>query len=227
MNMADQLIEKIVQDAVRAELAKVRRRRLILLSFCVILVPVTIWAAAITKPHTFTSGTPAVASEMNANFDTLYTKVNELDGKVAQTVFAANNNYLSTTATIPNNDSLPQNTQGLQVLTASITPRKTTNLIVVSFNIPLASDGGNHLTAALFKDTDANALAASNVTSSNANYMLQATAEHRFVAGTTSAINFAVRVGPNGGTLYMNGQSVGRRYGGALAATLKITEIEP
>jgi len=225
--MTEQQIEKIVLDTINAEMARIRRRRILAILIVAILVPVTIWAAAIAKPHNFTSGTPAVASEINANFDALFTKVNELDGKVVQNIFVTNNNYLSTAVAIPNNDSIPHNTQGVQVLTGSITPRKTTNLIVVSVIIPVASNGANHLTVALFKDADVNAIAATNVTLSSADYMLQETLEHKLVAGTTGAINFAVRVGPNGGTLYVNGTSVGRRYGGALSAYLKITEFEP
>jgi len=43
----------------------------------------TLFAAPISKPHTFISGTPALSSEMNDDFDTLYTKVNELDARIS------------------------------------------------------------------------------------------------------------------------------------------------
>lgn len=36
-----------------------------------------------TKPHNYASGQPILASEMNENFDTLYTAVNELDERAA------------------------------------------------------------------------------------------------------------------------------------------------
>lgn len=42
---------------------------------------VALWAAPITKPFTFSNGGVVSASEMNQNFDTLYTKVNILDQK--------------------------------------------------------------------------------------------------------------------------------------------------
>jgi len=54
-----------------------------LLISLVVLGTVAIGAASITKPNTFTAGEKASASKMNANFDTLYTKVNELDSKIA------------------------------------------------------------------------------------------------------------------------------------------------
>lgn len=47
--------------------------------FMVLLSFVALWAAPITKPHTFSNGGIVSASEMNANFDALYTKVNALD----------------------------------------------------------------------------------------------------------------------------------------------------
>lgn len=43
-----------------------------------IVVPVSIYALSITKSFTFTAGNPTVASEVNANFDQLFTKVNDL-----------------------------------------------------------------------------------------------------------------------------------------------------
>ena len=39
-------------------------------------------AETITKPHTFTDGTPALASEVNANFDTVYDQVNKVGTEV-------------------------------------------------------------------------------------------------------------------------------------------------
>jgi len=47
--------------------------------FTLYLINLSIEAATITKSHTFVSGTTASASEMNTNFDTLYTQVNLMD----------------------------------------------------------------------------------------------------------------------------------------------------
>ncbi len=43
-----------------------------------IAMPLSLYALSITKTHTFTAGNPAVASEVNTNFDQLFTKVNDL-----------------------------------------------------------------------------------------------------------------------------------------------------
>jgi len=45
---------------------------------CLWAMPI-IHAASITKPNTFVNGTTASAAQVNANFDTLYTKVNLMD----------------------------------------------------------------------------------------------------------------------------------------------------
>lgn len=47
--------------------------------FMTAISSVIAFAATLTKPHTFTSGNVIKASEVNANFDTLYTRVNDLD----------------------------------------------------------------------------------------------------------------------------------------------------
>ncbi len=47
--------------------------------FMLVISFVALWAAPITKPHTFSNGGIVSAGEMNANFDALYTKVNGLD----------------------------------------------------------------------------------------------------------------------------------------------------
>ncbi len=46
------------------------------------LLAATGYADNITKPHTFTDGTPAVAGDVNANFDTVYEQVNKVGGVI-------------------------------------------------------------------------------------------------------------------------------------------------
>ena len=45
-------------------------------------IPFALHAAPITKPNTFTANTVASAAQVNANFDTLYTKVNDNDARL-------------------------------------------------------------------------------------------------------------------------------------------------
>jgi hypothetical protein len=74
-----------MQKIIRA--AKRDKRLVKIVIAGILVVPVILYAANITKPHDFVAGNPTIASEVNANFDTLYTKVNEIDN----TLTAMNN----------------------------------------------------------------------------------------------------------------------------------------
>ncbi|MBL8033901.1 MAG: tail fiber protein [Leptospiraceae bacterium] len=72
-------IETTVSERLDAEIRKRNRKRLLSLAVLALLIPAALWAATIVKQYTFTAGNPAVAAEVNANFDDLFTKVNLLD----------------------------------------------------------------------------------------------------------------------------------------------------
>jgi len=100
-------------------------------------------AETITKPHTFVDGTPAVASEVNANFDTVYNQVNKV-GSIL-TVDAINGRIGIGTES----PSSP-----LEVMTQDILPR----IISTSYHTQLTGDhaGGGVFTGRLFRGTPEN-----------------------------------------------------------------------
>lgn len=131
---------------------------------------------------------------------------------------------------IPLDDTIPQNTEGDEYMTLSITPTSTSNKLKIEVVAFLTSLAANWLIAALFKDSDANALAAF------ANYQTVATAgcpvsfTHYMTAPSTSAITFKVRCGRDasaGSTITFNGQSSARKFGGVMASSITISEIVP
>lgn len=77
--MLEKQIESKVSQAVAAELAKYRRRRLLVWGICLVFMPITIWAASISIPNRFSDGDTLSATKLNDNFDTLKNKVNDLD----------------------------------------------------------------------------------------------------------------------------------------------------
>jgi cytoskeletal protein CcmA (bactofilin family) len=131
------------------------------------------------------------------------------------------------TTTIPADDTIPQNTEGDQYMSLAITPKNTANILVidVTFCGSTSSANGSVLTAALFQDTTANALACNSLvsaltTSLNTNHF-----RYTMSAGTTSSTTFKVRAGSNnGGTTTFNGQSGGRIFGGVWTSSITITE---
>ena len=52
------------------------------ISAIIIITAGITYAQPVTKPHTFVSGNPANAEDVNENFDVVYDKVNQLDSKV-------------------------------------------------------------------------------------------------------------------------------------------------
>jgi len=75
--MTEKQIEEIVAAKVTAEIARIRRKRLIFWAIGFVFVPLTLWAAAIVKPNTFSDGDTLSAAKLNDNFDTIFIKLNE------------------------------------------------------------------------------------------------------------------------------------------------------
>ena len=139
---------------------------------------------------------------------------------------------MTCTTVIPVDDTIPQQTEGDQILTATITPKHATDILVIEFSSVEGTSANCNTTFALFQDATANALAATYsgtssaiLASPNTNIILR----HVMVAGTTSATTFKVRAGPEvgGATTYVNGSldTGTRECGGVAATTLTITEF--
>lgn len=128
---------------------------------------------------------------------------------------------------IPYDDTIPQNTEGTQVLTASITPKSTSSRIRARFQGEVInSAAATNVIAAMFVGAGANAVRSTVVTTPGANLATQIVLEYEFAPGSVSAQSFAVRVGPASATnIRLNGSAAGRLFGGTSAATLVLDEI--
>lgn len=130
------------------------------------------------------------------------------------------------TTAIPYDDSIPQNGEGTQVLTASITPLKTTNRVrarVMGFgagNVSVVT-----MSVALFRNSVADALRASGERATQTDAANPLMLEFEDSPGSTSAQTYNVRVGPDAGTMRLNGTSTARRFGGVAAMTLVLEEF--
>ena len=133
--------------------------------------------------------------------------------------------YSSHTTAIPNDNSIPQNTEGMEIITASITPKATTNRLVIRAFFPLVLANGGNINAAiaLFQDSTANAIAVSSQTI-GANEFISMALTHEMAAGSISATTFKIRIGPDANTLLVNGNASNRLYGGIAAVRLSIEE---
>lgn len=153
-------------------------------------------------------------------------------GAVSQVVFASNSANTVISATIPADSTIPQNTEGTQVLSATITPTSATSILQVEAVVHGSelTNVGDSILAALFRDSGANAVAASFVGGMNGggNYLTSGTAiiRYRVVSGSTAATTFNVRAGNNVGSMTLNATHQNINLGGVIASTLTITEIQ-
>lgn len=176
--------------------------------------------------------TPVIASFVSANHDhsnaagggTL-SSLGLPTGVSVQTVGNVTTAVGTGTTVVPEDDTIPQNTEGDQYLTQAITPKATANRLLIIAKLQVSTSNVNSAVAALFQDTTANALAAAEcyipVGSATANIWLV----HDMAAGTVSATTFKVRIGPAiAGTLTNNGFGGARKFGGISCSSLHIIE---
>lgn len=153
----------------------------------------------------------------------------KISGDVVQIVNTQTGAVATGTTILPVDDTIPQNTEGDQYMTLSITPTSSTNKLKIEVIANLSSSNTDTvMVGALFQDTTANALAAAygaRVGALNARGAINFT--HYMTAGTTSSTTFKFRAGTtSAGTTTFNGAGGGRELGGVLASSITITEIK-
>jgi hypothetical protein len=147
-------------------------------------------------------------------------------GAVLQFVSAEYTTASTLTATIPFDNTIPQNNEGTEIFSLSITPTSASSRLVISFDFPMADTSGVTVQVfALFQDSGANALNVfTNVNSSN-DHCKAVCFTHVMTAGTTSSTTFKLRVGPNAGNMYLNRRNDGIYFGGVMKSFMTITEV--
>jgi hypothetical protein len=144
-------------------------------------------------------------------------------GAVLQVKSVTYSTQTSGATTFPLDNTIPQNTEGTELVTLSITPSNASNrlLIIANFIVHAGSVAG--CGPALFQDSTANALSYA-IQVIGAGYGAPATLVHEMAAGTTSATTFKIRVGTHNGTWYVN-QTNSYTFGGSPKSVLTIFEI--
>lgn len=147
-------------------------------------------------------------------------------GFVVQEV-ATNYSAASTgTTIIPQDDTIPQSGEGFEVMTQAITPKSATNELMIAVTVYGGSSVGDDLIVALFKDSDASAIATVGVPI-GASGGSTITFKHKITSGTTSSITFKVRFGGSqAGTRTFNGRIGTRVFGAITKSSIKITEVK-
>jgi len=185
--------------------------------------------------NSLTEDTSPVDGDFVASYDLSATEVKKVDlanlvGKTVQMVNTQTGAVSTGTTIIPLDDTIPQNTEGDEYMTLTITPKNTANILLIDVVCNIATPSNDQAVAALFQDTTANALAVAANGADIAQRMSNIKLTHKMTAGTTSATTFKVRAnGNDAGTYTFNGQVTAgvRGFGGVVASSITIREYKP
>ena len=133
-------------------------------------------------------------------------------GKVLQVVKSLVTTKASTSSSIPQDNTIPQNTEGTEFTTLAITPQASDSTLFIDFLVHGSlSNNNTNLTVCLFKDSVANALQVSNNFCGTNTELFPLMLKFAETSGTTSSVTYKIRFGLNGGgTVYLNSAIVPR-----------------
>lgn len=147
---------------------------------------------------------------------------------VLQVVSTQRSDLFTGTVAIPIDDTIPQITEGDQVFTLTITPKKATSFLDIEVFL-FGTCGSNrfYYTGAVFRDGAANAIGAGLCRFPADSQVSPMALYFRVSSNSTAATTFTVRAGSDlaNSNFYLNGGGTGRRLGGVLYSSFKITEV--
>ena len=148
-------------------------------------------------------------------------------GKVLQVVKSLVTTKASTSSSIPQDNTIPQNTEGTEFTTLAITPQASDSTLFIDFLVHGSlSNNNTNLTVCLFKDSVANALQVSNNFCGTNTELFPLMLKFAETSGTTSSVTYKIRFGLNGGgTVYLNSDQSTDVYSTAQSSVFIITEV--
>ena len=176
---------------------------------------------AVVVPAVAGSNTITIPAETGTLRSTVST------GTVLQVVRYQTGAVATGATAIPQDDTIPQITEGNEYMTLAITPKSTTSLLLVEVVAIVSPSGADWETVALFQDATANALAATITYFAGANEAAPLDLIYSATSGSLTARTFRVRAGGATSTTTFNGASSARRMGGVCSSSITITEVVP
>lgn len=127
---------------------------------------------------------------------------------------------------IPLDDSAPTSTEGAEIMSASLTPKNTTNRVRVTFTGFGYAVSANTGICTLVINSGPSAVQASCLSAQNSTCPGLVTFQYEHVPGTTSPVTYKIRAGgATTGALYLNSNGAGRIFGGVAHCSLSIEEF--
>lgn len=132
----------------------------------------------------------------------------------------AQTSHTSTTA-IPNDNTIPQSNEGVQIFSQAITPVDAQSRLKIKAQIHYKCTGTAGLCLALFRSGSTNAIAAVGHNPSETD-VEHIELEYEYSPGSDSAITLSLRIGTSGG----GDIDINPGYGGAQTSFLEILELQ-
>lgn len=128
----------------------------------------------------------------------------------------------SMTPNITIDNTIPQITEGTEILSVLHTPISASNILNIRVNAMVAVSAAGTMVLALFKDSVSNAIATAELKTTNDVHPIMI--DFWMVAGTTSAIRFSARIGADAVDVILGGKANAPHLGGTLSSTIVVTE---
>lgn len=144
---------------------------------------------------------------------------------VEATPYVANADITSVIAT---DDSKPQISEGVEILTVTVTPKHASSVMRLSAEMPMCAGtaGATQITVSIHKAGSADALTSASIQNGGGtNVICFPPLFAKDTPGSVSPVTYSVRAGSSGGTIRFNGSTSGRLMGGAGACNLRVTEV--
>lgn len=152
-------------------------------------------------------------------------RASDLNNLIVQQVTASFTAFGTTTALIPSDDTIPQITEGAEFMTVSITPQASTSRLEIEAVVSASTALANNIIGALFRDSGANAIFATQTRQPATTAMVQLVFHHSVPSGSTAATTFRVRLGSQSAdTLTFNGGASARLFGAIAKSSITVTE---
>ena len=153
---------------------------------------------------------------------------NVADGTVVNQVYFQTGALSTGTTVMVSDDTIPDDQEGTRVLLATFRPTNANNILMIEVLVNMSSGGSDaQVIVALYKDSDANAIAAVQDIGTGGSIPKEVPLRHMMVAGTINPISFYVRAGDiTAGTVTYNGDAGARLLGGVMVSSIRIVEIE-
>lgn len=143
---------------------------------------------------------------------------------ILQMVSTSTSSAVDTAGTsIPDDDTIPQITEGTEILSLSVTPKSSSSTLLILFTTGGTPAASGAATAALFVDSTSNALSAQYLSQSASAEAFSGTLEYIVTSGSTTSRTYRIRVG--GADFKVNGKASGRVLGGVASTMLIIIEF--